>query len=1350
MNKGKDKKINAVLIFFTVSFFCLIGFSSVVYGSDLFYIKNLSICDENNNQYKDLMDITPGGNLIFCANIINNTGKTQKVSIYFATYVNGRLLQCDVSDTEAENISTEVRAKFNVNEQLLLPEAEGAFYVFDENMNPLSSKTELGYSECGGVFRLEQIYNCSFEDDIPEEFGGDKNINVVAFNGNHVLELDGANKAIQTAKILCGRSDFMISADMKQCSCTAAKNGAFGIGIGSYQSEKSKKLCYIDIYDNGSVNRDCFAAASASDSECLISKFDFIDIGKPVELLQKSTRSTEWFNMSALVNGDDIKVKADYKDTEIWNYEFSRDTDRFLFKKMQNTSGISFFSHSSQIYIDNIKAYAVAELVNACIDVPRFMEKGQWYDFCIYGSDSSGNRYDMQNCSVTFQYDKEKLAIDGNRIMLLDGGEACVRAYIYDSVTDAGLTAGARLIAKEKTENLRIYTEKDNLYKGEKTVFKVFAVYGRDEYEIKDYAVEADGMNVNDGYISSDTEGEHTVKITYGGKECEKIFHVGKTIIIENGCSNLYGEAAWDDYTVQGRFKLDMSNANDQAYTSGFEIVMNSETTAIFGSKQPAVHFVYGINSNKNGYMRIGPSYGGEFETDSSAWHDFSVSVADTMCIFAVDDHTMFVNLSAEYAGGYYFIANNCKVLIDDVKIEFNPPKTTQKNITVYTANEYINVYEVYNLRDLIALKINDGKWFVNYSRINYRTDTEDVIIKDGIVRFGDGFRNNDKIVIQAEYNNTVYTAEFLAFKPDCSRSEYARNTVHQRQESAAYRFAVKSDTLGVDLGSSNLQYLPGLYAKMLLYPHLADYSAAVEWHINEAQYQNTIVGRGVDGGDFVMLQLIALYQQFYGKVNVSDDTWERVKEYLCSVDYPEEDEILSENHMLVYYAIALLCSEQWNDAIVSNMSANQIHEKYKQYIKNWVNRCINRGIMEYNSAHYFSVDIFALEILYTYTDDTDIKEICSDMLNYIYADMIDSSIGDNLGGAQLRVYVYNNITSRCMPLKIMFNAGDNIIDAKYEYANYQMTQMMISSFRPISLLYEVILDQDRRYNRIAASEIYHLPINVEWDNTVVRYTHITPNYILGSKIYVDPSAGKGTNLNGIQEIPWSLRFGGQGQRIVFASAPKVSNPSASNYWTASAGTDKFKIIQHENIMAGIYTDIPEFMHLWLPKTEFKTVKEMNGWIFIEDENAYAAIKLIKPNRDINKPAYVWSDSIELSRQRRLCDTEVKVYSDKAAVVCEAVDSEEYSGSFEEFVRDIQQNTRIEITTTDENVYIEYSGLKDSVGVDFQRDMKYINGDAYLPDTGLLYSSPYIYAKKNGGEIVLSYKAQSYKIKERK
>lgn len=817
-------------------------------------------------------------------------------------------------------------------------------------------------------------------------------------------------------------------------------------------------------------------------------------------------------------------------------------------------------------------------------------------------------------------------------------------------------------------------------------------------------------------------------------------------LALENKTTDLTIHSGLSAYTVSGKFRIDPESIDTEAYSAGFEIVARRVTNEMFGAANKGVHFMYTPDGNGGADMRIGTALHHEKLSENGEWHNFSVTIYGKVCVFNVDGYEMVTKVSTTMAAGFYVIANNCQVMLDDVAVTRTPSSSEAVGAQVFC--DTLNPYEYYAMTDVAALRRGQSNVYISPDSITWEApENSGMEITDGVLSFDDGIEDGE-YTLTALYGGKEYPVTVTVKTPEKTKVQYTMETVETRRKDIAFRLSERSDELRISFANDELTYLPGIFAKMLIYPKLTDYSDALKWHVNSAQHQDTIVGRGNDGGDFVMLQLIMAYHELYGELNATDEAWDLVKEYLTSVSYAKEGDSHTENHLLVHYATALLAAEAWPQSVVSGDSASNTHEEYKQYLINWYNKRLKRGLGEYNSAHYYFVDTYALEILYTYTEDEQIKQICSDMLNYIYADGLDNNINDNFGGAALRTYAYKELTTRFAGFKRMFNLGNYVIDEKYDYANLQISQSFTSEFRPLEMLYNQALDTQRRYENLETSETYHLPYDTEWDSFVTRYTYVTPDYVLGSKInYISPSSEYDlNNLDGHQEMPWSLQLGSKSSRLILGGLQSRNEISSRLYWMSSSGQNTYKLMQNKNMLVGIYalTDESTFVHYRIPKNEFKTVDEESGWIFIDDTDVYVAFK------PVTKTAgYTWSNDTTVSGQIKLSESEIKVTEKYSGFVLQVVDKTEYSGTYDEFKTDIINNTTVEYGFNDVVCKLIYTGLNgtDSVGIDYHADKLYKNGATYTPKATKLHSSPYLNSVIDTGIVTLTYGDDSYEIR---
>ena len=1000
---------------------------------------------------------------------------------------------------------------------------------------------------------------------------------------------------------------------------------------------------------------------------------------------------------------------------------------------------------------------------------------GEEITFAVVGS-AGGVTGSSVDATVTF----DGTQVSGSVISDASAGEHTLRAE-YN-----GLVA-------EKTIYVSKYTSyklsRTSAYVGTSYSLKVYGVTADGDEEVTDYELVCEDESVTidkeNGTTTFTKPGTFTFNLTHGKIKCQvsmkanlssgaQVYEnfedeASKTqyldydqadiatlegnnvMLLSNETTDLFGSSSIGDYQMTGKFKITPQSTADDTYSRGFEVVTRAPLSGVFNpdTSVTSIHYVYNLNEENNGYMRVGAVLGDNDITETGQWHDFEIVMNSYVTTFKVDGCEMITRAGATTNGGFYFVANNCEVAIDDITIRKNP--SASGDYAVYAPQRELNAYEKYWMYDIAGLRRGESNSFANISSIIWTApEGSGINIEDGMISFDEGIADGD-YTVTATYSGKDYSVPIKVYTPEMTRAEYVLKTVEERQESLAYRDSEVCDRFGQGFDSPFLSYLSSMYAKMLIYPKLRDYSDALMWYVNQGQYEDTIVGRGTDGGDFVWLQLITIYHELYGTLNASDEAWNRAKDYLTSINYAAEGDSLSENHMLVHYATALLTCQAWPDGNVSGDTAQNTYAKYKKYLRNWCNEVLKYGFGEYNSSHYYQVNAFALEILYTYTKDSEIKAMASDMLNYMYADGLDNNIGANFGGAQLRFYMNEGHITRHEPFKRLFNLGDLLLDYKYLVVNIQRGNSYTSTFRPIELLYKQSQDSTRRYENLETSQVYYLPTTQVVDEKVTRYTHISPDYVLGAKILADDSQTPTSGyLNGHQEMPWSMQFGSDSKKLIFGgNARSGVSITTKDYWQTKRGNDTYKLMQTKNTLVGIYgpDDTSLYVHYRIPKGYFDTIDEESGWIFINDGDVYMAFK---PLAEVDGDVYSWSTNTTYSCGLKLSESEIIVADSLySGFVMEVVDTTEYSGTYEEFKADILANAVIDFKLNETESKITYKGVSsnDSVGIDFINNTRYINGAVYTPDRTLMHSSPYLKAIYDSGVINLTYGDDSYTIK---
>ena len=1367
-----------------------------IFAAELFDVNQPVVVNSAGEQINSISEIKENETCIFKSDVTNTTLISKNFRLIVGYYENTRLVDC-VSGLYTVESGKTVTAECEIpwSELFNTPDAHIECFVWSGDFSPLCERVEVSYGESGGLFLINEISTLDFETDVPSEFSGSSNITVVDDNGNKKLQLDGSGRYFYTPLMYPNMENFAISADFKQLDSSGWSTSVFGLGIYDYAGNESRRLSYVDrltVSSTAYKDRFYFSEGSVSGASGL----GYITMSDTMGLAGESGRETAQFNMMMVSVGDKLYSYARNSDGKvIWYNEGENVFDEFLFEDMRyETAGINLFTHSSKVLVDNINLYDARLLESIDLNLPEKMLVNTWYDITPYGISPEGTRCGLSVDALRFYCNSNNVVIENGQIMLLDECSVSVSAVLRDDITKAYISGTSEVVGIiEDTDYTSISCSVSNSSPklGETVSFELTGVKADGSETITDYSVSYDDryLSVDGNNVTVLKYGEHKLSFTVGDNTLSKTLNCAVTqdtvisenfensnnceyyinysnddivvsdngtyaMKLDNSMSSLWGNKSWKNYTVSGKFKADVASVESDAYTYGFELVMRAKSEKMIGgTNNISTHFVYQPVGDHGGYMRIGTFKKKVESIDNSKWHNFNVRMFDGIAIFSIDDEIMFSHMNTVYRGGFYAAANNCSVLIDDVSIKFDRNISDQQLITLLKFGDTLNMYETYDLTDLILLEINNGEGYVDTSGVVFTCDNDNVSIIDGIINFDDAMTEGDKIVVNAAYADEVYSAEFTISKPYATRTEFAKATIRERQESLAYRLSAFGDTISTSYYKPSLSRLPGTYAKMLLYPDFQDYTEVLQWHINEAQYQDTVVGRGSDGGDFVMLQLVLANYELKGKVNAQPYIWDEIKRYLTSVEYAREGKGYSENHMLVHYTIAMLCSELWSDDNVSGQSAQETHSEYKQYFINWYNNHIKYGFMEYNSAHYYFINLFALETLYNYSTDEELKQMAYDLINYICADTLDNNIGDELAGAQMRVYTAKTSTSTFKPLKLWFNLGNRVIDEEYDFVNMQISHALNSAFVPHDILFNQAADTQRSYENAETTQVYHLPTHKNVSSYVTRYTHITPDYVMGSKLSADEITDTSVfNYNSYQEIPWSVRFSGGSEKMIFGGIPASTIVTDNFYWVNTRqSVDKFKLMQKDNIMVGVYDNTSsEFVHFNIPKNEFEAFDELNGWIFIDNKDAFCAIKLLGNGEDSDAASYSWSEATTVSAGQKLCDVEAKVYSQSVAFVCETVNKAEYDGTFDEFKNDILNNTEIVYLYDDTKNSIEYTGLsKTCIKADVLNGKSYLNGELYEPDETILHSSPYLSGTLGVGEVKMIYGDSEYVIRSK-
>ncbi|MFB9275719.1 family 16 glycoside hydrolase [Cohnella cellulosilytica] len=1205
--------------------------------------------------------------------------------------------------------------------------------------------------------RGETLLAEDFEGQVGASFMPDSHFTIANEAGNHALQIDG-NGAVRRTDVLGSvylNTDHLIEADVKQLNGTAGTNGGFSIGARMGDDQKSYLFRYMDIirYNPGSHKFN-----SQSDS-----LRDTIGIAR-----NENTTQNDWYYGNVRLDGP---------------------------LGILDTGSRSFLG----------KSYRMTAVVAPSIG-QMSLEMSEAANGAAVGSvaAATGGSFQMESDLDLITVDRLNTGTSGAMTTLETGG-----AFLQAENTKVQFD-NVRISRLHPARAIELKLEDAIVAPGQATRLEVRAVTGARSYTLiplNNVAFRYDPsevtLNTSLGTVVSSVPGEHTITVKAAdavtGKE--KQYTVILTVLgspitedFESGSvthprywsipadhmtadgtnrvyrlrdehSQLFGLEDWSNYKVSGKLKIKDSRINPDLYNTAFEIVMRKKAAEGEYTAQGGTPFVYRMADEDAGnYMRIGTSPGPTIDIEDEQWHTFAAEVSGQQLIFTIDNTTQYYAWDGYTHGGFSFAAINSEVYLDDLIVSpaaGGPtlPVSSLIGLTSPRTSVAASVYDIVSLSGLTAVQAHypgGGASFVTlqdglqWELVDGADDAE--LLEQDTLRFKPTANESSTVTVRARYGDEHVDIAIEPFVPAQGEYAYVLEGTEKRQENLLYMLRKRYEEGGIVLGPSvGASYLPNVFGKMMLHPKAKNYDEELAW-MRQYSYDNehrNALRKGIGDNDFSNIQTIILYKELYGAANLSSAAWNDMLELVQTSYYAEPHLRLSENHMLVHYALGYLVAEIWPDAPMWNGLTGAANKAtYKTYIKDWINKRLKLGMGEYDSHSYYGIDIGALSTLFTYASDTDVKAMASTMLNYLYADMAADSLDGSLTGAGLRSYpdpVTHLYGHTHYGADMLFDNAIVKMNENYPVANAQAAMIPLSDFRPSEVVLRIMRDQTKRFNNKERRQVYSLPDDRNITASLKKYTHITPEYGLGSVVQQDvlplwvDTGTPSEDVNGTwvpqthQEIPFKLTFGKQSGLHIFESHPGPKGETmlsdSQGYWMGNL-YDKvnYKYMQEDNVVIGMRKiskpGVPQWTHFWMEKNKFDQVDEEDGWIFIHHGNVYAAIRPMKDGQVTASPQYTWT----LSGKWK--DKEIKVLSPNTAFVCEVVDQAEYSGTFAQFKADIKDNP---ISYNAGSSYsIAYTGLNGKqLTLDFNTDVRTIDQTAVDFDAYKLQDSPYVTADWN-------------------
>lgn len=343
---------------------------------------------------------------------------------------------------------------------------------------------------------------------------------------------------------------------------------------------------------------------------------------------------------------------------------------------------------------------------------------------------------------------------------------------------------------------------------------------------------------------------------------------------VNNEITDFFGAADWKDYKIDFKPKIDNPAIEKEQYAGVFEIIPRRKIPEedMFGGDK-GIPFVIRTSHNiSEPHMRISAAPGPNINIEDGEWHDVSVEVDGCQMIFTIDNEKMYYTGSFPKQGYFSFRASNVSAYIDDVQVTLRSDdsdgQSDLKNIVCEKTLVKLPAHDAFSIAAMTAVKAyySDGtsRYLDLLNEVQWSIAEGEDIINLSRNR-GIKPKKAGKAKLCGEVGGKSFLIELEIYEDGLTDQEYADSTLRQRRETYLYSLQKGYDE-GVTKGVGGLGNLASYYGEMLMYPRTRDYSELLDWHSLQAEYEDTVVGRGNDGGDFIILQMINIYNRLQGK----------------------------------------------------------------------------------------------------------------------------------------------------------------------------------------------------------------------------------------------------------------------------------------------------------------------------------------------------------------------------------------------------------------------------------------------------------------------------------------------------
>ena len=309
---------------------------------------------------------------------------------------------------------------------------------------------------------------------------------------------------------------------------------------------------------------------------------------------------------------------------------------------------------------------------------------------------------------------------------------------------------------------------------------------------------------------------------------------------------------------------------------------------------------------------------------------------------------------------------------------------------------------------------------------------------------------------------------------------------------------------------------------------------------------------------------------------------------------------------------------------------AEEHFEAWGKVLHNIVKERLRRGIfLEHASPGYMNYTLSYLKDVYHFSPDLRLRDLMKNFFDVIWAEWALETLNGFRGGAKTRDHTVVDVRGDSM-----YQIGKFFFGGLVDHNLQRFYWLGLSDYRLPDFAWRIAFDRESKgdfafISRAIGEEPTDIPrepglertLNLNTEHRMFRYSWITPHYVLGSQH--DHPFAVHSHLSPASRS-YGLNFSTHPDARIFPYG--VTRNERDDWELLRRGGIMYRAVQSEHVLISQQSRGYERREpAWFPRRStapipmgvyfsprLETVVERDGWIFVHEGNAYAAVRIVE------------------------------------------------------------------------------------------------------------------------------------------